>query len=226
MRRTGVFDVAEVEIHDHWIRGRPGPPTRARSLRFPESPGGDWTIFQWPGSPAPEHARDPGLWTMALAHRGHLERALAELVKGPGAFADRLAMLHHVRGSVLERANRLADARAAYERALVLDPLLAESSINLGAVLTRLGKLAEARTVLEQVLARYPRADSALRNRAALRLAMNDEAGAYADLEASQRLLPSVPVAQALARIAEARGDAAAARRWQAEAAQLDPRAP
>lgn len=228
MRRGGVFDVAEVEIHDHWIRRAPPPPSPAAALRFPESPTGDWRLFTWPDEPAPSEAeaQDPGLWTMALAHGGHLERARESLARGPGTRARELPMLHHVRGSLLERAGELRAARAAYEQALALDPRLAETLTNLAPLLARLGDPRAAKELLDGLLARHPLADSAYRNRAVVRLALGDEAGARADLEAAWRLLPDTALARALARLAEARSDAAGARRWNEEARLLDPRAP
>jgi hypothetical protein len=59
MRRTRVFDVAEVEIHDHWIRRRPGAPSVAAPLRMPESASGDWRVFAWPDARSPSYAQDP-----------------------------------------------------------------------------------------------------------------------------------------------------------------------
>jgi predicted CXXCH cytochrome family protein len=225
MRKTAVFDVAGVEIHDHRIERRPTlRPGAKEPLRFPESPAGDWRIFEWPDRPGPGPADDPGLWTMALAHGGHVERALEQLRRGPGTRAAALAMLHHVRGSLLERAGELPAARAEYERALALDPDLAEAAVNLGPVLARLGEPRAALAQLDRLVERHPLADGALRNRAALRLALGDEPGARGDLEAAMKLLPDAALAQALARLAEQRGDAASARRWSEEARALDPR--
>ncbi|HEX6885506.1 MAG TPA: hypothetical protein VF530_19190 [Planctomycetota bacterium] len=224
MRRTGVFDVPAVSIHDHWIQRRPPPPSTPGPLRFPESPQGDWRLFAWPDEPAPFAADDPGPWTLALAHGGHLERARAQAARGPGTVAAGLPMLHHVRASLLERAGELPAARAAYERALALDPQLAEARINLAPLLARLGAPAEGLALLDALLARHPLADSAYRNRAAIHALRDDEPAFRADLEAALRLAPDAALAQVLARHAERRGDAAAARRWSDEARRLDPR--
>jgi Flp pilus assembly protein TadD len=226
MRTSGVFDVAGVAIHDHWIRTRPGPPSPRGPLRFPESSRGDWKRFAWPGARAPEHFDDPGLWMMALAHGGHFERALGFVDREPGARVRALPMYHHVRGSLLERAGRPADARAAYVRARELDPELAESDVNLGPLLAQLGEPRAGLGVLDRLLAKHPLADGALRNRALVRLMLGDEPGFLADLEAALRLLPDPAVARALASACEQRGDAAGARRWSAEARRLDPRGP
>jgi predicted CXXCH cytochrome family protein len=224
MRRTGVFDVAEVAIHDHFIRRDSPPPSPARPLRFPESPTGDWTVFGWPDRPRPAHADDPGLWTMALAHGGHTERALERASKGASAFADRLPMLHHVRGSLFERNGRLPEAAAEYRRALELDPDLAESAVNLAPLIGRMGDLAEARRRLDELRARYPRSDAVLRNRALVRLAQEDHEGVWADLEAAMNLLEDPTLARALARLAIQTKDGRRASHWDAEARRLDPR--
>jgi predicted CXXCH cytochrome family protein len=231
MRKTGVFDVAEVEIHDHWIVRRPALSPSASSarkaLRFPESPGADWSLFRWPDAAAPTFdTDDPGPWTMALAHAGQLERAREFLARGPGVRARRLPMLHHVRGSLYERAGDLRAARVAYEEALSLDPDLAETKTNLAPVLARLGDPRAGLELVDRLLARHPLADTARRNRAVVKLTLDDEPGARADLEAAMKLLPDPALAQALARLAEQRGDAAAAKRWTEEARRLDPRLP
>jgi tetratricopeptide (TPR) repeat protein len=226
MRRTGVFDVAEVEIHDHWIRRALPAPSPRKALRFPESPSGDWRVFAWPDAPPPEHADDPGPWTMALYHGGHLERAQEFLQRGEGTRAQELAMLHHVRGSLFERAGDHAAARAAYERALALDPELAEAAINLAPVLAHLDEAQRGKELLDALIARHPFADTAYRNRATVRLALGDDAGFRADVEAAMKLLPDAALAQAYARYLAQRGDTAGERRWNEQARWLDPRVP
>jgi hypothetical protein len=224
MRRTGVFDVAGVEIHDHWIRRASGPPGGRGPLRFPESSAGEWRRFAWPDSPPPGHVDDPGLLLMALAHGGHLERALALVDRSPLERVAALPMYQHVRGSLLERAGRLPDARAAYQRALALDPKLCEPAVNLGPLLARLGEPRAGLALLDRLIAAHPLADTALRNRAVVRLELGDEAGCQADLERAQRLLPDAVLARALARLAARRGEAGEERRWLEEARRLDPR--
>ena len=226
MRKTGVFDVAEVEIHDHWIRRQPAAPSSGSVLRFPESADGDWRLFEWPGAPAPERQQDPGLWTLALYHGNHFERAREFVERGEGAFAQDLPMLHHVRGSLFERGGDYATARAAYERALALDPELAEAAINLAPVLAHEGQAQQGKDLLDALIRRYPFADTAYRNRAAVRLALSDDAGFRADVEAAMKLLPDAALAQAYARYLAQRGDAAGERRWNEEARWLDPRVP
>ena len=230
MRTTGVFDVAGVAIHDHWIRRALPAASAPAPLRFPESASGDWRVFTWPdesaGESAPAPEPDPGLWTMALAHGGLAARAREFLARGPGTRARELAMLYHVRGSLLEESGDANAARRAYEHALELDPELCESTTNLGPLLAHAGEAAAGKKLLDDLIARHPLADGAWRNRAVVRLALGDEAGCRADLENALKLLPDADLAGALAKLAEQRGDAAGARRWRDEARRLDPRLP
>jgi tetratricopeptide (TPR) repeat protein len=221
-----VFDVAGVAIHDHWIRAR--PPARSpepRALRFSESPTGDWRVFEFPDALRAEGG-DPGLWTLALAHGGHAERAVERARAGLGTRAAALPMLHHVRGSLFERGREYELARTSYERALALAPGLPDTSTNLAPVLAQLNQPEAGKQLLDALLKRHPLADGAYRNRAALRLALGDEAGFLADLEAAMRLAPAPELAQALAAYHEQKGRANEVTRWRAEARRLDPRLP
>ncbi len=223
MRETGVFDVAGVAIRDHWIRKDPGGPSPRVPLRFPESPDGDWRRFLWPDVPPPSHADDPGLWMMAFYQGGLFPRATPLLERRASSAVERLPMFHHVRGALLERAGRNLQARAAYERALELDPELGEAATNLGLVLGRIGDAQQGIGVLTELLERHPRTDGALRNRALLARSLGDEEAFIRDLERALELKPDAAVARALAQAYEARGDAARAAHWNEEARRLDP---
>jgi predicted CXXCH cytochrome family protein len=223
MPERPVFDVAGVTIHDHWIRRAPGPAAARAPLRFHESPAGDWRRFVWPDAPAPAHADDPGLALMALYQGGHHERARELLEKRASAAAERLPMYHHVRGVLLESAGRPAEARAAYERALALDPELGESVTNLGLVLGRLGEAQRGVELLSGFLARYPRSDGVLRNRAVLLQSLGDAAGMLRDLTRAMELAPDPVLARLLATIHRRRGDAGRAAALEEEARRLDP---
>lgn len=229
MPQTGVFDVAGITIHDHWIRRTPQPqgPRAADTLRFPEAPDGDWRRFVWPGEPEPPTLDDLGLWMMAFQSGGHSGRAADLIDAAPGDGASPLAMYHHLRGVLLEQVARQEDAVIEYETALSIDPQLGISGTNLGLLLGNLGRPREGLAVLDQLLERFPRADGALRNRALLRHQLGDPAGFRADLEAAFQLAPTSEVARLLASaFAEPAPtqDLDKARRYEQLAKELDPR--
>jgi predicted CXXCH cytochrome family protein len=226
MPRTGVFDVAEITIHDHYIRTDGSDarlPSGPDALRFAESATGDWQRFRWPGTAAPAHVDDPGLWMMALAAGQHLGRALARADEAPGPTAAGLPMYHHVRGSLLESNGRPEEAAAAYEHALELDPELAPSAINLGLLLGQLGRGQEGREHLDAVIERYPFSDGALRNRAVLRHEAGDLQGFVDDLTRAFDANPRAKLAGLLAEFFAGRGDGDSAQRWRELARRLDP---
>jgi len=223
MRRTPVYDVAEVRIHDHFIQTRPGPPSAPQVPRTQESPTGDWVFFSWPGRPPPASADDPGLWMMAYGHRGHPERARELLDTAPGPFSRALPMYHHTRGSLLEQADRPDEAAAAYERALQAAPGFPPSAINLGYLYGTRGQRDRGLAVLEEVLALHPEAVNALRNRAALRAEQGDLQGFVGDLTRAFELQPSAEVADILAGFYRDRRDPRQAAEWAARAAGLRP---
>jgi len=218
-----VFDVEGVTIHDHWIRKDPGPAPPRAKLRFPESPTGDWKRFQWPDAPPPAHDDDAGLWMMAFYQGGHQDRAREFLAKPASAAVQGIPMFHHVRGALFEGAGRLAEARAAYERALELAPELGESATNLGIVLGRLGEARRGIELLSGFLEAHPRADGVLRNRAVLRQSLGDAEGALADLERAMEFAPDAAVARVIASLYEQRGWADRAAFYRDEARRLDP---
>lgn len=223
MRRTSVFDVGHVEIHDHFIRKEPGPPSPPAPLRVQESKEGAFAIFSWPGREAPAYVQDPGLWMMAEMGTGHPDLALPFAEREPGPASARLPMYHHMRGLVFEVAERTEEARAAYARALELDPTLAESSVNLGFVLGKLERQREAIAVLDTTIAAYPAAWAALRNRGVMKLQLGDPEGCAADLERAFAIAPDAAVAGALAGHYRQTGRTEEAERWTRAAVQLDP---
>lgn len=229
MRRTPVFDLEHVEIHDHFIRREPPPPSSFERIRSKQTlPGAALARFNWPGAAAPPHAGDPGLDLMAYTAAGQDERA-ATFVDGraerePAREIQRLSQYHHLRGVALERLGRDEDARVAYGRALVLDRGAPETAVNLSLVLSRLGRHAEALETIDGVLEQYPNAEGALRNRGLCRMRAGDAQGAAQDLEAAQRLLPSAATAGGLAQVYDLLGLPERAEGWRVEARRLDPR--
>lgn len=226
MPSMGVFDVAEVQIHDHYIR-RNAPrgrgPTPADRLRVDESPTGDWRLFSWPGNAPPAYTDDPGLWLLALGGRGHEQRATDYLDQALGARSSALPHVHHARGLLLERAGRTGEAEDAYRTAFSLDPDHAQSAINLALILKRTERTPEGLNILDKVIARFPNAEGALRNRAILRLARGETVGMAADLEAAFWIRPSAALAGKLAEWHQSTGNSVEARRWRAAAVSVDP---
>lgn len=218
-----TYDVADVEIHDHFIQRTAEKRVPRSPLRAKDNRDGKLALFQWPGATTPAYADDPGLWMMALMAAARPELALVYADREPGVVSKALPMYHHVRGSLLERFSRFDEARAAYERALALDPAQAESQVNLGALLQRMGRLDEGLTVLDAAIAKHPRAQGALRNRALIKLAQNDTSGVIADLEAAFRVSPQGPVARLLSAQYRQIGRNDLADSWQATARRLDP---
>ncbi|MFT7669083.1 MAG: hypothetical protein ACI8X5_001783 [Planctomycetota bacterium] len=226
MPLTGVFDVAEITIHDHYIRRDVSDAKGATpegNLRFPESASGDWRRFKWPGEKAPDHIDEPGLWMMAFVNGEHLTRAIALIDEAPGEVAIELAMYHHTRASLLQSLGRDEDARAAYERALELDPKLAESAINLGLLYGNTGDLERGIALLSKVIESYPLADGALRNRAVLLYRSGDLAGFARDLERAFSAWPSANLAGKLSGYFASIGDHDKANRYSRMLRELDP---
>ncbi|MFT5830969.1 MAG: hypothetical protein ACI9D0_001558 [Bacteroidia bacterium] len=226
---VGVFDVAEVQIHDHFIRrdiADAPSPTPSDQLRFPESASGDWKRFQWPGVAAPDHLDDAGLWLMAYAAGGHLQRAGELLDQSPGPASNALPMYHHVRGSLLTQFNRKTDAVASYRKALELDPELGSSAVNLGLLLGELGATEEGLEVLSRAIEQHPMADGAWRNRAVVKLSLGDQRGAAEDLGRAFQIAPTSELAMALARLYGDLKQTSQQARWLDLAQQLSPDLP
>ncbi|MFN0008653.1 MAG: tetratricopeptide repeat protein [Planctomycetota bacterium] len=223
MRRTGVFDVAHVEIHDHFIRRNPGAPSPRKPLRVHESKDGSFAVFAWPGREPPPYTQDPGLWMMVEIASGHSDLALPFAEREPGPASARLPTYHHLRGLLFESLDRNEDARAAYARGLELDPTSAECAVNLGLVLGKLGRQREGIAVLDQAIEAHPAAWTALRNRGVMRFQLGDAEGCAADLERAFAIAPDATVAGALAGHYESAGRPEEAARWKRAAIQLDP---
>ena len=163
---------------------------------------------------------------MALMSLGRGDLALPFADREPGPTAARLPTYHHLRGSLLEQAKRLDDARTAYERALAIEPGQAETAVNLGALLGRLGLARSGVVHLDNVISNHPQAEGALRNRGILRYVRGDGDGFAADLEAAFAILPQASVARALAQHYATIGRDDLARRWDQAARKLQPDEP
>jgi predicted CXXCH cytochrome family protein len=223
MRRSTTFDVAEVEIHDHFIQRTFPPPAPPKPLRTKECADGKLALFTWPGAKSPAYAADSGLWMMAFMSLGRADLALPFAAREPGDAAKHLAMYHHLRGSLLEQSSQNEEARRAYERALAIDPMQAETAVNLSLLLGQLGRPEQGVQLLDRVIAAHPKAEGALRNRATLKLALHDTPGFAADLEAAQAIFPVAAVARVLSQYYRELGRGDIAQRWHEEALRLDP---
>ncbi len=223
MRATGSFDVADVVIHDHWIRRAPRTSPPPAKLRAKEAIDGSLALFTWPGAPKPPYADDPGLWMMAFRSIGRADLAMPFAAREPGAISSVLPTYHHLRGSLLEESGRLEEARAAYGRALEIDLDQAETTVNLGLLLGQLGKPRDGIAVLDAVLAKHPKAANALRNRAVLRLGLGDTQAFAADLESAFAIDPDAVLARTLAESYAKSGRSDLADRWRRAARSLDP---
>lgn len=145
-------------------------------------------------------------YSLALTLRslGKLDEARAELAKpGSGEVAapdPRItSLLSEAQGAGVRAregaealmAGRLADAEAAYRKAVKADPTFPEARRNLAVVLARRGKHREAATLLAEGLSLDPN-DLWLRfDRGNALLAMGDVAGAIAELRRAVEIEPS-----------------------------------
>ena len=221
MPLVGVFDVADVRIHDHEIARSPASPSIYSSIRVKHARDGDVVRYKWPWKePA---TADPGLEMMAALIASGARRALERLDNEPGEESRRLSTYHHLRGVLLEETGRLDEARRSYLRALMLDPESGESTVNLSLVLGRMHRASEGLALLDELLERHPYAEGAYRNRALLRNSMGDLRGFASDLETAHAILPRAPIARALAEVSRRLGDESGAKRWESQARLLSP---
>jgi len=221
MPLVGVFDVAEVRIHDHEIARSPASPSTYSPIRVKHARDGDVVRYKWPWKEAA--TADPGLEMMAALIAGGARRALEQVDEEPGEGSLGLSTYHHLRGILLAEVGRLDEARKSYLRALLLDPESGESTVNLALVLARMGRASEGIVWLDELLERSPRAEGAWRNRALLRNSMGDLRGFASDLETAQAILPRAQIAQVLAEASRRLGDESGAQRWEEQARRLAP---
>lgn len=223
MRRTGVFDVAGVEIHDHRIERKPPPPSPRAPLHIKSAPDGRIARILASGDRSTDRAIDPGLWMMAFIELGRRDLAHEFVPREPGPVANALASFHHLRAGLREEKRDLVGAETDLRRALAIDPMLPESSVNLGGVLLATKREREAIEVLSQLLVRHPKAEGALRNRAVARLSLGELESAARDLEEAQRILPRASIAKLLGQVHERLGRPDVARHWADAARALEP---
>lgn len=93
--------------------------------------------------PRPRRIEDPGTPRAAGPHETQASRSIPALIDGPAFQGDVTAEDWYESGCELE-AESPAQAREAYERALELDPDLAEAHVNLGRLLHLAGERGRA----------------------------------------------------------------------------------
>ena len=130
-----------------------------------------------------------------------------------------------MRGSLLEEAGRLQEARTAYARALGIDPEQTETAVNLGLLLGQLGNRRDGIAVLDAALAKHPKAANAWRNRAVLHLKLGESERFVSDLEAAFTIAPDAVLARTLGDSYAKAGRSELAERWRRTAGSLDPSA-
>ncbi len=222
MRVTPTFDVKGVAIWDHEIRRVAKAPSKFERVRPRQSDGGEIARFRWPNR-APPLDGDPGLQMLALAAVDRADDARRFAAIAPDPIVQRLAVYHHVRGTLFDGAGEFEEARKAYERALILDSSSEATRTNLGLVLAETNRPKEGLAMLDALVAAKPSAVGALRNRALVKLALGDSTGAANDLERAQAILPRAEIARALAELARRAGRNDDAERRMSEARRLDP---
>ena len=130
---------------------------------------------------------------LVLGNLGHFDRGreLLELTLrvAPGHMAG---AIHGGLGAILQRQGDLGAARHHLQRALELEPGLAEARNNLAVVHEAAGRMVEARDELEQTVRSAPRYALAHKNLGGLLLILGDLAGAVRELERAIELEPEL----------------------------------
>jgi predicted Zn-dependent protease len=116
-------------------------------------------------------------------------------------FMDRTAGLRRIKPTIDACQNgetamvkkALADAQRQFETALRLTPQDYAGNVRMAQCLQAQGKAAEARRFVDTARQVYPQEAQALKLGATLKLGLRDPGGAFADLQAFDRLLPGDP---------------------------------
>lgn len=155
--------------------------------------------------------------------RGDIAAALghadALLAKEPGN-----ATAHHLRGICLQRSGDPAGARAAFERAVGLDPESAESRVSLAALQLAVGEREPALRLLDEAVSLNPNQLVAYVLLAQDALARGDLEEAGRNVRLAQRIAPAHPQVLVLdGYLAEASGDAERALKCLTRAVEVAP---
>jgi tetratricopeptide (TPR) repeat protein len=118
------------------------------------------------------------------------EKALAR-IDAEVARAPKLALNHYVRGRILSRLGRDAEALAAYDEAVGHDATLGSAHYNAGVVLARLGRKKEAGERFDRALTLDPKAADAAYNAGQSYYDLKDFAAALDRFQRAHRLAPA-----------------------------------
>ena len=177
VRRSQPFDLPGVATADHFVRRRIPRPASG-PMREWEQPDGALAVFD-DGRFAPLLASPAGRdWAavvvaLRLPSLGRVDEALAGLASFPPPGSEAatrpavarlpplrtVAVVHHLRGLLLEAAGDLDGARAAYGDALRLDPGHPQARLNRGALSLEAGDLPAGFADAAELLRRFPLAE-------------------------------------------------------------------
>src|SRR5262249_1875748 len=152
---------------------------------------------------------------------GRADLATSWLAREPGPVSAALPTYHHLRGSLLEEAGRIEEARQAHAPAPEVDPEQTGTAVKLGPLLRNPGKPREGVAILDAALARHPKAANAMRNRSVLLLGLGEREKFAADLESAFEIAPDAVVARALFQHYSSGGNREIAERWRNTARSL-----
>jgi Tfp pilus assembly protein PilF len=158
-----------------------------------------------------EHPAFLNLRALRFEESERFEAALADLRRAHELAPRDFAVLNAI-GLCLARMHRMAEAVAAFDQALALEPGFAPAHFNRGWALEPLGELAAAREAYEAAVRLKPDHVEALANLATLAARRGDVAQARAFAQRALAIQPGWPIAElALASAEMSGGDAAGA---------------
>ncbi|HXH03241.1 MAG TPA: tetratricopeptide repeat protein, partial [Candidatus Competibacteraceae bacterium] len=165
------------------------------------------SLAQWPDNPY-------AWYHLALAQQrlGRAREAIASYQRAAELYPGDFAGIHNNLGALWQELGDLEQARAAYARALALQPDYARAHCNLGSVLVAQGRRAEGVAAYRRALQHDPRLFDAWFNLGQVLREDGDAAGAVAALEEALRCQPEAEQARLqLGHALRERGDLAAA---------------
>jgi predicted CXXCH cytochrome family protein len=252
VRRTQPFDLPHVRTADHFVRRNIARPS-TMPMRETEDPAGALTVFDDGRFTRLLTTQDGRQWVevlvaLRLSGLGRLEEALTGTASlpppgsviatkpepwldagsvGEGAQLPSLrgsAVIHHLRGLLLEASGDPDAARAAYSDALRIDPSHPQARLNRANIELSMGNLDAALADADELQRRYPEAEKPWNLRALAAIRVNDVDAVVSALIESTWLWPGDPAAwQMLGQAFLAEGRPEDARKALREAMRMDP---